>query len=83
MLVNPEDWFSPFNVRVHGITEDAVVGAPTFAAIEAVVREHLHQAFGAYDLEPPSTVWLDSARVAGSYTELRTSLGLSRLQKYC
>ena len=30
-LVDPESEFSPFNVRVHHITPDAVVGAPNFA----------------------------------------------------
>ncbi len=79
-LVDPEDWFSPFNVDIHGITEDMVVGAPTLPDVATTIRERIdrrvvvshtpfdrvsiHQAFAAYNLEPPSAMWLDSARVA-------------------
>lgn len=79
-LVDPRDWFSPFNVGVHGITEDMVDGAPTLPEVERVIRGHLegalvvshtpfdrlsiHQAFGACGLQPPVATWLDSARVA-------------------
>jgi len=79
-LVDPEDWFSPFNVEIHGITEEMVEGAPTVSDLAATIHERInrrvvvchtpfdrisiHQAFAAYDLEPPSAKWLDSARVA-------------------
>lgn len=79
-LVNPEDWFSPANVHVHGITEDMVADAPTLPEFEPALRERLdggivvchtpfdrvslHQAFEAYGLDEPTAVWLDSARVA-------------------
>jgi len=79
-LVDPQDWFSPFNIDVHGITEDMVVGQPTFDAIEPTLRQHLvgnvvvshtafdrvsvHQAYELWELEPPELTWLDSARVA-------------------
>ena len=29
-LINPEDYFDPFNVSIHGITEDIVKGSPEF-----------------------------------------------------
>ncbi len=79
-LVDPRDWFSPFNVCVHGITEDMVIGAPTIPDIAPEIRDRMqgrvvvchtpfdrisiHQAFAAHDLEVPSSTWLDSARVA-------------------
>lgn len=79
-LVDPGDWFSPFNIDVHGITEEMVVGAPTLPEVEEVLRAFLegsvvvshtpfdrlsiHQAFGAYGLQVPISTWLDSARVA-------------------
>jgi len=79
-LVDPEDWFSPFNTDIHGITEDMVVGAPRLPDLESTIRQHLdgriavchtpfdrvsiHQAFTSYELEPPVATWLDSARVA-------------------
>jgi len=79
-LVNPQDWFSPVNTEVHGITEDMVVGAPTLPELEGVLRQYLngnivvchtpfdkvsiHQAYGSYALVPPACTWLDTARVA-------------------
>lgn len=38
VLVNPETWFDPYNVDVHGIDEATVRGAPTFHQI----HEQLH-----------------------------------------
>src|SRR5690606_35102036 len=32
-LVNPQDYFDPLNVMIHGIDEHAVRDAPTFAQI--------------------------------------------------
>lgn len=79
-LVNPEDWFSPVNTGVHGITEGMVVGAPTLPELEGVLRQHLdgnivvchtpfdrvsiNQAYCSYALVPPACTWLDTARVA-------------------
>lgn len=79
-LVDPRDAFSPFNVDIHGITADQVIGAPHFGAIHAQVAGHLggritvaHSAFdkGAlaaactlHDCAPIETRWLDSVRVA-------------------
>jgi DNA polymerase-3 subunit epsilon len=79
-LIDPRDYFSSFNIRVHGITDDHVAGAPTFADVHAIVDRHLagrvtvaHSMFdkGAlaaacliHDRTPIQTRWLDSVRVA-------------------
>lgn len=78
--LDPEDFFDPINVSIHGIDEDTVVGAPTLPDFADVLHEqlsgriavcHTHfdrvsvgQAFIRYRLQPPSCLWLDSARVA-------------------
>lgn len=78
--VDPQTWFSPFNVRIHGIDEAIVSGAPTLREIEGPLRSHLegevvvchtrfdriamHQAFGLCALPPLTCRWVDSARVA-------------------
>ncbi|MCC5956421.1 MAG: 3'-5' exoribonuclease [Natronohydrobacter sp.] len=79
-LVDPDDYFDPVNVSIHGIDEAQVVGAPTFETAaadllarvgDAVVVTHthfdrvaLHQASADWGLPPPPFRWLDSARVA-------------------
>jgi DNA polymerase-3 subunit epsilon len=79
-LVDPLDRFSSFNTRIHGITCDHVLGAPTFGDIHAAVDGHLtgritvaHSFFdkGALGAACAShgrgvieTTWLDSVRVA-------------------
>lgn len=79
-LVDPEDWFDPWNVSIHGIDRKAVKGAPTLPDLhaeltrwlrDAVVVSHtsfdrvaLERAAAKYNLPPLETVWLDSARVA-------------------
>ena len=79
-LVDPEGSFSPFNIRIHGITPDSVQGAPTLPAVHGSLRRHLdgavivsHTSFdrgaitkacGRYGLRVPRGRWLDSARVA-------------------
>ncbi len=79
-LVDPLDHFSSFNTRIHGISCDHVVGAPTFGDIHAIVDEHLagritvaHSFFdkgalGAacaiHERAGIETTWLDSVRVA-------------------
>lgn len=78
-LVDPQDDFDPTNVAIHGITADAVRGAPRLADIAGELRSfldntvavcHTHfdrtavaQAFQKHALEPPTCVWLDTARV--------------------
>ena len=79
-LVDPEDWFDPWNVFIHGIDRKAVKGAPTLPGLHAeltrwlggaVVVSHtsfdrvaLERAAAKYSLPLLETVWLDSARVA-------------------
>lgn len=78
-LVDPEDYFDPWNVAIHGITEEAVAGAPNFKALvpefvprlaERVVICHTpfdRLAFGRaaekYSIPPIPCIWLDSAKV--------------------
>jgi DNA polymerase-3 subunit epsilon len=79
-LVDPLDRFSSFNTRIHGITGDHVIGAPTFGDVHAIVDAHLsgritvaHSFFdkgalgGACRVHGRAeikTTWLDSVRVA-------------------
>ena len=79
-LVNPDDYFCPINVSIHGIDEEDVLNAPTFAEISDKItsllmgnvcvchtrfdRTSLNQAFSKYNLQMPKFIWLDSARVA-------------------
>jgi DNA polymerase III subunit epsilon len=79
-LVDPNDYFDPVNVSIHGIDEDQVAGAPSFADVSpellarvgdavAVTHSHfdrvaLHQAAADWGLPPPPFKWLDSAMVA-------------------
>lgn len=79
-LIDPNDFFDPVNISIHGISEGDVEGAPTFrdAASEidgflrgnvVVTHTHfdrvaMHQAAGRWSIPAPSCMWLDSARVA-------------------
>ena len=78
-LVDPEDWFSPMNISVHGIKPEMVVGQPKLPDIAEHINamlggsisvHHTHfdriaiqRAYSKYELSPPQTTWLDSARV--------------------
>jgi len=78
--VDPEDYFDPFNVSIHGIDEALVKGAPTFPALRDTLGSYLtgqvvvchthfdrvamHQAGLKYGTGTPECTWLDSARVA-------------------
>lgn len=78
-LIDPQDYFSPMNVAIHGIDEAAVVGAPTYlqaaATLEPLLHQNvvvththfdrvaLHQAAQRWGMEPISCTWLDSSRV--------------------
>lgn len=78
-LVNPEDYFSPVNVSIHGINELQVKNAPTwqevFPQVEARLqkriavchtpfdRHALAQACNRARLSECECAWLDSARV--------------------
>jgi DNA polymerase-3 subunit epsilon len=78
-LVDPEDLFSPINVRIHGINEAKVRGAPRFAELFPEIENRLagvvvsHTAFDRLSLgracercglQLCERAWLDSARVA-------------------
>ena len=79
-LVNPKDYFDHINSDIHGITEEAVRGSPEFpAAILQVVplstsgvtvshtafdRVAIERAASKYGVNPWSTSWLDSCRIA-------------------
>lgn len=79
-LIDPDGYFDPVNVAIHGIDEVQVLGAPTFGdaknQIDALIRgavvvthTHfdrvaIHQASKRWAIEPPHCAWLDSARVA-------------------
>ncbi|MGO8760236.1 MAG: exonuclease domain-containing protein [Terracidiphilus sp.] len=78
-LVNPEDYFSPVNISIHGIDEYRVKDAPTWAGVfpqvvsrleEMIVVSHtpfdrlaLSRACGRSNLGELGCKWLDSARV--------------------
>lgn len=77
--INPEDWFDPWNVDIHGITEDMVSSSPTMPQVRDELRRRLrgsnvvsHTSFDRvaferamlrYDLEQLQVNWLDSAKV--------------------
>lgn len=79
-LVDPKDYFDAINIDIHGITEEAVVGAPVFpvALLEFVSfaeagvtvshsafdRVAIERASSKHDLPPWPTSWLDSCRMA-------------------
>jgi len=79
-LINPEDEFDPFNILIHGITEEMVANAPIFPKFvdriyselgNQIVASHmpfdriaLGRALDKYNLPPLECTWLDSARVA-------------------
>lgn len=79
-LVDPDDYFDPVNVSIHGIDERMVLGAPAYkdvlVTIEQLLRDAtvvththfdrvaMHQAAHRWAIEPPRCTWLDSARVA-------------------
>jgi len=78
-LVNPEDFFDPVNVSIHGIDEHAVRGAPRFPEVaarlsmalqQAVVASHMpfdkvavEKACDKHGISRVDCRWLDTARV--------------------
>jgi DNA polymerase-3 subunit epsilon len=78
-LINPQDYFSPVNISIHGIDEDQVEDAPTWDKVFAQVSSRLQdrvvvshtpfdrlalaRACDRYDLTGCKCIWLDSARV--------------------
>jgi DNA polymerase-3 subunit epsilon len=79
-LIDPEDYFDPMNVYIHGITEDDVRNAPSYAQINehmnAILdgqicaththfdRSAIHQSCSKNNVPAPDCSWLDTARVA-------------------
>jgi DNA polymerase-3 subunit epsilon len=79
-LIDPEDYFDPMNIFIHGITESDVEGAPKIEDVaqklycyldNALTVCHTHfdrvsitKAFEKYSIRIPEPKWLDSARVA-------------------
>jgi DNA polymerase-3 subunit epsilon len=79
-FIDPEDYFDPSNINIHGIDEEKVIGAPIFPKIEEDLRRLLygqivttHTAFDKasinrslirYGLPIIECTWLDTARVA-------------------
>lgn len=79
-LVDPQDYFDGINISIHGIDEDMVRGAPSYAEASLTLHEmlrgavavtHTHfdrvatyQASSRWAVSEPACTWLDSARVA-------------------
>lgn len=79
-LINPEDWFDPYNISIHGIDEERVQNAPSFPQVYdeicrrvqgSVLVSHMpfdrtafNRASEKYGLEKLQVTWLDSARIA-------------------
>lgn len=78
-LVNPQDYFDPINVRIHGISEDDVRDALTFPELYSELtslfqgsiavsythfdRVSIGRAISKHSLKPLEVDWLDSAKV--------------------
>lgn len=78
--VDPDDYFDPINVSIHGIDERAVMNAPQLPQVFDEMcrflygrvsvchtpfdRVAVHQACEKYGLKLKPTTWLDTARVA-------------------
>jgi DNA polymerase III subunit epsilon len=78
-LIDPQSSFHWGNIRVHGITEEMVQGAPAFSEVYPVLRNLLaenivihhspfdcqafRKAYNRFNLKPINIHWLDSARI--------------------
>jgi len=53
ILINPETYFDPFNIGIHGITEDKVSDSPRFADVKQTFRELMNDlpviSYGLFD----------------------------------
>ena len=79
-LINPEDWFDPWNVSIHNINEDDIQDSPTLpeaydelctqlcgsilVSHTSFDRVAIERALTRYDLEQLQVTWLDSAKIA-------------------
>ncbi len=96
--VNPEDYFSVFNISIHGIDESAVEVAPTFPDLIEKLHSYLEdkvvvchtsfdrlamqQACKRYGLTSPRCKWIDTSRVARRAWKSCASKGYG-LRKVC
>jgi len=78
--VNPEDWFDPWNVDIHGINKSDVRHSPTLPEVRGELRDRsrgsvlvshtsfdrvaFERAMTKYNLEQLQVTWLDSAKIA-------------------
>lgn len=78
-LVNPEAYFDPFNISIHGIEPEMVKDAPLFPDLHPLIQQSvkdkivvthmsfdqtsLRRATQRYGLPEISCAWLDSARI--------------------
>ena len=78
--VNPEDWFDPRNIGIHGIEPSTVRSSPTMPEIRAELRKRVRgsilvshtwfdrvafeRAMNRYYLEQLQVRWLDGSRIA-------------------
>lgn len=78
-LVNPEDWFDPWNVSIHDIDEHTVRNSPTLPDLRDELRSRLRssvlvshgsfdrvafeRAMTRYHLDQLQVTWLDSTRI--------------------
>jgi len=78
-LVDPKTYFDPYNVGIHGITNDQVSGSPSFEELYSTLSEmlggsivvhHGHfdrtafaRCYDRFELEPISCEWLDNTKV--------------------
>ena len=78
-LIDPQSFFHWSNIRIHGITEKMVQGAPSFNEVYPVLRKLLSEnivvhhtafdfqafrnAYARFNLSPINIRWLDSSRV--------------------
>ena len=99
ILVNPEQRFNPSNVRLHGISEDAVRDKETLPQVYDELRRLLHLtilvshtafdrvaldgAMEKYGLEPIQVTWLDSARISRFAWPERSRFGGYGLASIC
>ena len=79
-LINPEDWFDPWNVSIHGIKPEEVKNSPSLPEVRDELRRRLRgsvlvshtsfdrvafeRAMTKHNLEQLQVTWLDSAKIA-------------------
>lgn len=79
VLINPDDYFDPLNIAIHGITENQVKNAPVFKDIYPELKQRIdnkiaihhmpfdkiaiNRACEVYGLEYLQPNWLDSAKI--------------------